>query len=65
MYKTKIARMIDEAVGDCIVYGRGESRDADKGIQVVADWAENETDIEIAILENGVVRMTYTETINE
>ena len=64
MYITKIARMIDEAVGDCIAYGRGESHDADNGIQVAADWAENETDIEITILENGVVRLTCTETIN-
>jgi len=59
--KTNLAQMIEEAVDECITYGRGLAYDTAQKIKIVAEWAENEEDIEITILENRIVRFTYTE----
>ncbi len=59
--RTKLAQLIEQAVEDCIIYGRGQCADPVNRIEVTAEWAENEEDIEITVSENFVVRFTYTE----
>ena len=59
--KTNLAQLIEEAFDECVTYGVGHVCDPRNRITVAADWAENEEDIEITILENGIVRFTYTE----
>lgn len=61
--KTNLAQMIEEAVDECITYGVGRSCNPTLKIEVSADWAENEEDIEITIHKNGIVRFTYTEKV--
>ena len=67
MFTSKIAILIDEAVAECVDCGRGSSADYinDKLIRVTADWAENETDIELTLQENNVVRLAWTEEVPE
>lgn len=66
MYNSKLASMIQEAVNDCIQYGIGHVKDYGKTCVIVsADWAMNETDIEITVTENGIIRFTFTEEIPE
>jgi len=62
--KTKLAQMIEEAVDECITYGRGLAYDTAQKIKIVAEWAENEEDIEITIFENRIARFTYTEKVD-
>lgn len=59
--KTNLAQMIEEAVEECCTYGRGLAYDTAKKIKIVAEWAENEEDIEITVFENRIVRFTYAE----
>lgn len=62
--KTNLAKLIEEAVDECITYGRGLAYDTPNKVKIVAEWAENEEDIEITILENRIVRFTYTEKVD-
>ncbi len=61
MYNSRLAQIINDAVNDCITYGSGTVKSADSGIQVTAEWADNETDIEVTVMERGIVRFTWTE----
>lgn len=63
MFKTKLTALIDEAVQDCLTYGRGHERQAN--IDVIVEWAENEADIEITIMQDLTIRFEYTETVPE
>lgn len=67
MYNSKLASLIDDAVYECITYGCGHviSCNGRNTLEVGADWAENETDIEITVTENGIFRFTFTEEIPE
>jgi hypothetical protein len=61
--KSNLARMIEEAVNDCIAYGSGRSRDIPTDIDVEATWAENEKDVEVTIFEHCAIRLTYIEHV--
>lgn len=65
MFQSKLSSLIDDAVMDCIAYGRGAATLYKGGttVEVIADWAENETDIEITIKENSIVRFTFVEKV--
>lgn len=67
MFESKLSSLIDDAVMDCIAYGRGTASHHTHGttVEVIADWAENETDIEITIKENQIIRFTFTEQVPE
>lgn len=67
MFESKFSSLIDDAVMDCIAYGRGTASHHTNGttVEVIAEWAENEADIEITIRENCVVRFTFTERVPE
>lgn len=62
--KTNLAKLIEKAVDECVAYGEGLARDISNPaslVSIFAEWAENEEDIEITVLENNIVRFTYTE----
>ena len=65
MFTSKLSSLIDDAVMDCLTFGRGTASMTAHGttIDVVAEWAENETDIEITIKENDIVRFAFVEQI--
>lgn len=65
MFQSTLSSLIDDAVMDCIAYGSGTATLSNGGttVQVVAEWAENEADIEITIKENHIVRFTFTERV--
>ena len=65
MLWTKFTALIDDAIMDCFSYGRGRAEIRKNGttISIIAEWAENETDIEITIKENDIVRFTFTERV--
>lgn len=65
MFNSKLSSLIDDAVMDCMVFGRGTASMTAHGttIDVVAEWAENETDIEITIKENDIVRFAFVEQV--
>lgn len=67
MFNSKLSALIDDAVMDCIAYGSGTATLCTGGttVQVVAEWAENEADIEITIKENHITRFTFTERVPE
>lgn len=67
MFQSKLSLLIDDAVMDCIAYGRGRASHVANGttVEVVADWADNEEDIEITVKENRIVRLTFTERVPE
>lgn len=67
MFNSKLASLINDAVMDCLAYGNGRASMGTTGtvFDVTAEWAENETDIEITIKENDIVRFTFTEYIPE
>lgn len=67
MFTSKLSSLIDDAVMDCIAYGRGTANYHTNGtnVEIVAEWAENETDIEITIRENGIVRYSFAERVPE
>lgn len=67
MFQSKFAELIDDAVTDCLAFGRGRASHRTNGttVEVVAEWAENETDIEVTIKENSIVRFTFTERVPE
>ena len=67
MFTSKLSSLIDDAVMDCIAYGSGTSNLHTNGTtdSITAEWAENETDIEITIQENSIVRFTFTERVPE
>ena len=67
MFQSKLSSLINDAVLDCMTFGRGTASHHANGttLDVIADWAENETDIEITIKENYIVRFTFTEHIPE
>ena len=69
MYRYKFASLIDDAVLDCLAYGSGKARHSDPAtgvtIEVRADWMENETDIQITVLENSIVRFQFTDKVPE
>ncbi len=67
MFTPKLSALIDDAVTDCLAYGSGRAV-LTKGrctISIYAEWCENETDIEITIKENDIIRFSYTETVPE
>ena len=67
MFQSKLATLIDDAVMDCIAYARGTAGLHTNGttVTVTAEWAENETDIEITIRENDIVRYSFVERVPE
>lgn len=67
MFKFKFSSLIDDAVMDCLTYGRGAASHVYNGttVDVIAEWAENEADIEITIKENSIIRFTFTEQVPE
>lgn len=67
MFQSKLSALIDDAVMDCLAFGRGTASHVSNGttVEVIAEWAENETDIEITITENYIVRFTFTERVPE
>ena len=67
MFQSKFAELINDAVMDCIAYGKGKARIIQDGvtIDVEAEWAGNEADIEITIFENCIIRFTFTERVPE
>ena len=67
MFQSKISSLIDEAVMECLALGRGSVSHHINGttIDVIVDWAENETDIEITVKENHIIRFTFTEQVPE
>ncbi len=60
--QTRLSRMIDEAVNDCVAYGAGRRVDPGMNITVTAEWAVDKLEIEITILERRIVRLAWTET---
>ena len=62
--RTKLAQMIEEAVEDCITFGRGRSYDESSKFEVVAEWTEGEDEIEITVKESYIIRFTYTEKVD-
>lgn len=67
MFKSKLSSLIEDAVMDCIAYGRGTVTYRTNGttVTITAEWAENETDIEITICENNIVRYSFAERVPE
>ena len=69
MYRYKFASLIDDAVLDCLAYGSGKARHSDPTtgvtIDVWAEWMENETDIQITVLENSIVRFQFADKVPE
>lgn len=67
MYNSTFSSMIDNAVQDCIDYGSGQAscKIGGAAFKAVAVWAENEQDIEVAVHEGCVLRITFTEPIPE
>lgn len=67
MFTSKLSSLIDDAVMDCFTFGRGTATHHANGttVEVIAEWAENETDIEITIRENFIIRFTFTERVPE
>lgn len=65
MFNSKLSSLIDDAVIDCLAFGRGTASYSIRGMvyDVTAEWAENETDIEITIKENYIVRLTFIERV--
>lgn len=65
MFNSKLSSLIDDAVMDCLVFGRGTATHIARGtvFNVIAEWAESETEIEITIKENDIVRLTFTEEV--
>ena len=58
-----LVKMINEAIMDCKNFGCGSCNV--NGIEVHADWEQSESDpaydvIRVSILENNVVRFSYT-----
>lgn len=60
---SKLIALIETAVDDCITYGSGVAETTENGTRwmIVAEWCENEKDIEINIFENRVARLTFIE----
>lgn len=67
MFESKFCELINETIQDCIDYGRGQKSDIINGaeMQVTADWADNEKDIEVAVYENRILRISFMEQIPE
>lgn len=67
MFQSKLSSLIDDAVIDCLILGRGTASHYANGTtwEVAADWAENETDIDITIKENSIIRLTFTDRAPE
>ena len=67
MFNSKLSSLINDAIMDCLDFGSGRASYSANGtvIDVIAEWAENETDIEITIKENYIVRLTFTEQVPE
>lgn len=67
MFQSKLSSLIDDAVTDCMAYGRGTANYHTHGttVEIIAEWAENEADIEITIKENSIVRFTFIERVPE
>ena len=65
MFYSTLATLVHQAINDCLAYGRGAAHHCTNGVMldICADWAENETDIEITIKENCIVRRTFTEHV--
>lgn len=58
-YKSVLARLIDEAIDNCIASGSGVAKSGE--YRVVADWAYNETDIDLNIYEGRNLIGSFTE----
>ena len=67
MFQPKLSALIDDAVTDCLAFGSGRASLSQGGttLDVYAEWAENETDIEITVKENHIIRFTFTENVPE
>lgn len=67
MFQPKLSSMIDDAATDCLAFGRGTASIHTNGttVDVIAEWAENETDIEVTIKENHIVRYSFAERVPE
>ena len=67
MFTSKIANLIDEAISDCVDFGSGYASTQIKGktIYVTAEWTESETEIEVVLHENRIVRLSWTEEVPE
>ena len=65
MFQSKLSSLIDDAVTDCLAFGRGRAiiGTASHFVEIEAEWAENEADIEITIKENHIVRFNFTERV--
>ena len=65
MYKSKLAAMIDQAVQDCITCGSGKETQKMNGetVTIVANWADNEKDIEIGLFTGCMLRGCFMERI--
>lgn len=65
MFNSRLSSLIEDAVMDCLAYGRGTESISIRGTvyDVTAEWTETETEIEITIKENDIVRLTFTEEV--
>jgi hypothetical protein len=53
MYNSKLAQLIDEAINNCITYGEGKAEG--DGLVIMAEWNQNEKDIEVYMMRDGVI----------
>lgn len=65
MFSSMLSSLIEDAVMDCLAFGRGSASHSAHGtvIDTTAEWSESETDIEITIKENNIVRLTFVEAV--
>lgn len=65
MFSSMLSSLIEDAVMDCLAFGRGSASHRANGtvIDITAEWSESETDIEITIKENNIVRLTFVEAV--
>lgn len=59
MYNSKLAQLIDEAINDCITYGQGKAES--DGLTVMAEWSQNEKDIEVYMMKGGCITTDWME----
>lgn len=52
-YMSKLARYINNTVQDCINHGEGAFKSAEMGLEIYAEWADNEEDIRVTVRSEG------------
>ena len=52
-YQSKLARYINNTVQDCINHGEGAFKSGEMGLEIYAEWADNEDDIHVTIRSEG------------